>query len=258
MSPEEIIDAYNVLRQDVENYTADAAAKIGNSQRSLGTLAERVASPSGQTSGLANYTYDRTLRPVVDSMATGLTTSGMAQALEKDLDTKLRAAKNAYEDAKNAYTVAASLPKNDNNYDEKEKPSTTVKATTPEGMTSHTFTYDDGTNKYTGIVYFNSDGSIAGYETPNGSYTAGQAITFYNENKDKISGWGGKNGSVYNETTKEKTATAEINTGKNTYPEVVDMDGMTVLLVKPAQGDPYYITKDGMLKFSVNDVMKWF
>lgn len=109
-TPEEIIQAYDNAANILNEYTAQEAAKIGNSQRGLGTLAERVASPSGQTSGLANYTYNRTLRPTVDSLAASLTTTGKAQALENKLNAELRAAKNRYEDAKNAYTVASTTP----------------------------------------------------------------------------------------------------------------------------------------------------
>lgn len=112
MSPEEIIEAYNVVADDLNNYTAQEAAKIGNSQASLGLMAERVARPSGQTYGLANYTYDRTLRPTVDSLTASLITTGKAQGLENELSSQLRAAKNRYEDAKNAYTVAATTPSN--------------------------------------------------------------------------------------------------------------------------------------------------
>lgn len=110
MSPEEIMDAYNVVIEDLQTNTANRAAAIGNSQRSLGTLAERVASPSGQTSGLANYTYDRTMRPVIDSLSASLTTTGKAQALENLLTTKLRDAKNNYENSRNNYTVASTTP----------------------------------------------------------------------------------------------------------------------------------------------------
>lgn len=108
MSPEEIIDAYKVVVDDIQNQTATEAARIGNAQRSLGPLAEKVASPSGQTSGLANYTYDRTFRPTVNTLSASLTTSGYAAALENNLKSSLRAAKNRYEDAKNNYTVASS------------------------------------------------------------------------------------------------------------------------------------------------------
>lgn len=108
MSPEEIIEAYDVLVQEGNNYAAQEAAKVGNSQRSIGGLAEAVANPSGQTSGLANYTYNRLLRPTVDTIATNLTTAGLSQGMDRYLKDQLTAAKNAYEDAKNRYTVAAS------------------------------------------------------------------------------------------------------------------------------------------------------
>lgn len=107
MSPDEIIEAYNVLAQNAQDYTAQEAARIGNAQRSLGTLAERVASPSGQTSGLANYTYDRTMRPVVDSTSKALITQGLATGLQTNLSNALRAAKNRYENARNRATASS-------------------------------------------------------------------------------------------------------------------------------------------------------
>lgn len=119
MSPQEIIDAYNVIASSTNDYVEQEAAKIGNSQRSLGTLAERVASPSGQTAGLANYTYDRTLRPVVDTLTTELVTKGKAQALQNTLDTALRDAKNNYERARNtAATTTSTSTGSGQNYTE--------------------------------------------------------------------------------------------------------------------------------------------
>lgn len=123
MTPEEIMEAYDVLVQEGNNYAAQEAAKVGNSQRSIGGLAEVVANPSGQTSGLANYTYNRTMRPYVDALAASLTTAGKTQGMNRYLKDQLMAAKNAYEDAKNAYTVAASTPKSgsgNDTYKEKE------------------------------------------------------------------------------------------------------------------------------------------
>lgn len=111
MTPEEIMEAYDVLVQEGNQYAAREAAKVGNSQRSIGGLAEVVANPSGQTSGLANYTYNRTMRPTVDSLAASLTTTGKSQAMDRYLKDELMKAKNAYEDAKNAYTVASTTPK---------------------------------------------------------------------------------------------------------------------------------------------------
>lgn len=111
MSPEEIIEAYNVLVQEGNNYAAQEAAKVGNSQRSIGGLAEAVANPSGQTSGLANYTYNRLLRPTVDTLAASLTTTGLSQGMDRYLKDQLMAAKNNYENAKNNYTVASTTPR---------------------------------------------------------------------------------------------------------------------------------------------------
>ena len=111
MSPEEIMQAYDVLVQEGNDYAAQEAAKVGNSQRSIGGLAEVVANPSGQTSGLANYTYNRVMRPTVDSLAAALTTTGKSQAMDRYLKDQLMAAKNAYEDAKNNYTTASTTPK---------------------------------------------------------------------------------------------------------------------------------------------------
>ena len=121
MSPEEIIEAYNVVAQDVRNQAANDAAVIGNSQRSLGPLAAAVASPAGQTSGLANYTYNRVMRPTIDTTAASLVTQGKAQAVQKELTDQLLAAKSRYEDAKNAYTVSSSTPKTTTNDKENEK-----------------------------------------------------------------------------------------------------------------------------------------
>lgn len=114
MTPEEIMQAYDVLVQEGNDYAAQEAAKVGNSQRSIGGLAEVVANPSGQTSGLANYTYNRLLRPTVDTLATSLTTTGKSQAMDRYLRDELMKAKNTYEDAKNNYTRAATAPKSNN------------------------------------------------------------------------------------------------------------------------------------------------
>lgn len=114
MNPEERIASYQEAVDVLNNYVAQEAAKIGNSQASLGLMAERVARPSGTTSGLANYTYDRTLRPTLDSLAASLTTTGYSQGLEKQLYDALTAAKNRYEDAKNRYTVASTTPRTTN------------------------------------------------------------------------------------------------------------------------------------------------
>lgn len=157
MSPEEIIEAYNVVTQDLKNQVAQESAAIGNSQRSLGTLAAAVASPSGQTSGLANYTYNRLLRPTVDTLAANLETTGKAEALQNKLTADLMAAKNNYENAKNAYTVASTAPKTttpnpyteveDTAYSGEQIPYTeagTIIGTSQDGNGIYTVTIADG------------------------------------------------------------------------------------------------------------------
>lgn len=114
MTPQEIIDAYGVLTQEVKDQTANDVAAVGNGQRSIGGLAEVVANPSGQTSGLANYTYNRLLRPTVDTTTAALTTQGKAQALQTELTNRLLAAKQNYEDQKNRYTVASTTSSSNN------------------------------------------------------------------------------------------------------------------------------------------------
>lgn len=114
MSPEERIQEYQQAVDVLNNYVAQEAAKIGNSQASLGLMAERVARPSGMTSGLANYTYDRTLRPTIDALAANLSTQGYSAGLNKQLSDAIMAAKNRYENARNAYTTAATTPRTNN------------------------------------------------------------------------------------------------------------------------------------------------
>ena len=111
---EERIQEYQQAVDVLNNYAAQEAAKIGNSQASLGLMAERVARPSGVTSGLANYTYNRTLRPTVDTLAANLATQGYSAGLNKQLSDAIREAKSRYEDARNAYTTAATTPRTTN------------------------------------------------------------------------------------------------------------------------------------------------
>ena len=109
MTPEEIASAYEVVATDIQNRGDQEAAKIGNSQSSLGLMAERVANPSGMTSGLANYTYDRTLRPTINTLSASLVTEGKVNALSEYLRNELSKAKQNYQNA------AASAGSNNNN-----------------------------------------------------------------------------------------------------------------------------------------------
>lgn len=172
MTPEEIMEAYDVLVQEGNNYAAQEAAKVGNSQRSIGGLAEVVANPSGQTSGLANYTYNRTMRPTVDSLAASLTTTGKSQAMDRYLKDELMKAKNAYEDAKNAYTVASTTPKNSNGGNDGYREETDTEYTgekqpyIAEGTITGVGTTGNGTYD---VVYADGNGGIYRKEIRAGS-----------------------------------------------------------------------------------------
>lgn len=244
------IRAYQEAVDVLNQFTAQEAAKIGNSQASLGRMAERVARPSGMTSGLANYTYNRTLRPTIDTLAANLTATGYSQALQKQLSDAIMAAKNRYEDAKNAYTVASTAPKTSGDiYGEQVKKSTNVESTTPEGMTSKTFTYNDGNRNYTGIVYFNADGSIAGAETPDMSYNAIGAADFYASNNQYISGWAGEG---ITQTPPKVTAPSY---AVSAPPTIAFVGGESWRLTSSEDGNKYYVSLDGQRTRTVDDVI---
>lgn len=105
MTPEEIREAYTIISDEVANSVAEDAAAIGNAQRSQGELAAAVASPSGQTSGLANYTYNRLLRPTVDTLTTSLLAEGAGQYANQTLSNALKAAQENYNKAREAYAA---------------------------------------------------------------------------------------------------------------------------------------------------------
>lgn len=103
MSPEEIIQTFEVLAPEVEARAANDAAIIGNAQRSLGPLAAAVASPDNQTHGLANYTYNRTLRPRVDQMRDAMIVQGLNMGLNRELQNRMTAAQLAQQRAQQRY-----------------------------------------------------------------------------------------------------------------------------------------------------------
>lgn len=118
MTPEEIQAVYDTLTPQIEEQAANDAAIIGNSQRSIGPMAAAVASPENQTFGLANYTYNRLMRPVVDSTRDHFIVQGRAAMLNRDLTLKLQEAQRNYERAKNAGIANSG----NNKYNEKTDP----------------------------------------------------------------------------------------------------------------------------------------
>lgn len=180
MTPEEIADAYNVVAENIKATGAQEAAKIGNSQRSLGLMAERVASPSGQTSGLANYTYDRTLRPTINSLATSLVTEGKVNALSEFLRNELSKAKQNYENA----SAAAAANSNNNNGNTLLNEITDNAYNPPDGASPNaqpgsTFSVADNGNGTYDVV--TPDGTVNGAyrQTINTANSAEEAINKY-------------------------------------------------------------------------------
>lgn len=194
MSPEEIMQAYDVLVQEGNDYAAREAARVGNSQRSIGGLAEVVANPSGQTSGLANYTYNRVMRPTVDSLAAALTTTGKSQAMDRYLKDELMAAKSRYDDAKNNYTTASTSPSNNNSgtngYREQndEGYPVTKNENTPAGVIISTGTSGDGVYD---VVVADGNGGFNRYQYfANSSEEAKQKYWADHGHSTGSSGWG--------------------------------------------------------------------
>ena len=88
-------EIYKVLAPMSTDYANAQAEQIGQAQRSMGTLAGRTMGNS-QTAGLGNYTYNRLIRPQVDTMRDELLVKGYTAQLNKLLSDSLSSAKSNY------------------------------------------------------------------------------------------------------------------------------------------------------------------
>lgn len=95
MSPEEITSTYEVLAPMATDYTNANLERAGQAQASYGPLAQ-AAMGGSQTAGIGNYTYNRLVRPAVDTMRDQLIVEGYSNSLNKQLNDSLNAAKNNY------------------------------------------------------------------------------------------------------------------------------------------------------------------
>jgi len=94
MEQEEITKVYETLAPMAGDYANAQAEQIGMAQQSMGPLA---ASTMGTTtSGLGNYTYNRLMRPQVDTMRDEIMVQGYANQLNRLLSDKLNEARNRY------------------------------------------------------------------------------------------------------------------------------------------------------------------
>lgn len=104
MTPQQISDAYSVLAGQVRDYGNAQAQRAGYAQQTMGTLAGRTMGGS-QTAGLGNYTYNRTLRPTLDSLTSSLVAEGVSAALNRQLSEALNQAKRNYDRSSLAYST---------------------------------------------------------------------------------------------------------------------------------------------------------
>lgn len=95
MEQEEITKIYETLAPMAGDYANAQAEQIGQAQRSMGPMAANVMGQS-QTAGLGNYTYNRLMRPQVDTMRDEIRVQGYANQLNRLLSDALNNARNNY------------------------------------------------------------------------------------------------------------------------------------------------------------------
>jgi len=94
-TPQDIVDTYAVLAPMATDYANANLERAGQAQASYGPLAQ-AAMGGSQTAGIGNYTYNRLVRPAVDTMRDQLIVEGYSAALNKQLSDSLNAAKRNY------------------------------------------------------------------------------------------------------------------------------------------------------------------
>ncbi len=95
MTPDQITETYEVLAPMATDYANANLERAGQAQASYGPLAQAAMGDS-QTAGIGNYTYNRLVRPAVDTMRDQLIVEGYSAALNKQLSDALNKAKENY------------------------------------------------------------------------------------------------------------------------------------------------------------------
>ncbi len=114
MSPDEIASTYEVLAPMSTDYANANLERAGQAQASYGPLAQAAMGDS-RTAGIGNYTYNRLVRPAVDTMRDQLIVEGYSNALNKQLSDSLNAARNNYSRAARRYGSSSSSSGGNNN-----------------------------------------------------------------------------------------------------------------------------------------------
>lgn len=109
MEANEIRNMYEVLSTEPAAYANSLAQRAGAAQASLGTLADAVRGAS-QTAGLGNYTYNRTIRPTVDTLRSSMVAQGMNQWANKLLSDAIQGAQRNYGNAARSYANNVNTP----------------------------------------------------------------------------------------------------------------------------------------------------
>ena len=94
-TPQDIIETYEVLAPMATDYANANLERAGQAQASYGPLAQ-AAMGGSRTAGIGNYTYNRLVRPAVDTLRDQLIVEGYSAALNKQLSDSLNAAKRNY------------------------------------------------------------------------------------------------------------------------------------------------------------------
>lgn len=95
MSPDQITETYEVLAPMATDYANANIERAGQAQASYGPLAQAAMGDS-QTAGIGNYTYNRLVRPAVDTMRDQLIVEGYSNSLNKQLSDTLNKARENY------------------------------------------------------------------------------------------------------------------------------------------------------------------
>lgn len=95
MTPDQIAETYEVLAPMATDYANANLERAGQAQASYGPLAQAAMGDS-QTAGIGNYTYNRLVRPAVDTMRDQLIVEGYSAALNKQLSDAMNKARENY------------------------------------------------------------------------------------------------------------------------------------------------------------------
>lgn len=102
LTPQGIAEIYEVLAPMSTDYANANLERAGQAQASYGPLAQ-AAMGNSQTAGVGNYTYNRLVRPAVDTMRDQLIVEGYSNALNKQISDSLRNAQENYNRAARRY-----------------------------------------------------------------------------------------------------------------------------------------------------------